>query len=508
MRFKILMTVIMSLAYTGVCGFEYSGFIQGEVEGDQYGTSFCQLDFNGDGFLDLIISAPASDENGISSGKVYIYWGGVAADTISDMELLGPTSSFFGKSLSSAGDFNHDGFEDLLVGAPFYDQPAVSAGVAYLYYGGVSPNTTVDLIFTGENESDYFGIAIDGIGDFNGDGIDDIAIGAYRADWGTFSNSGKVYVYYGSVLPDNTIDDILVGSADGERFGYSIAGGDFDGNGICDIAVGAYSYDYGSFINAGSIYVFYGSNPPDSIYDVLVVGDSSGFKYGWALSSGDINGDSNEDLVMGSDTYPSDTFDAGGIFIYHGGISFDGISDDQYINDSQSHDYFGISVADGADYNRDGLDDICAGMPGYDNGTITDAGGCILFKGGTSISIDSIFGGDNASEETGQDILIWQANSDDSYIALGSPSYSSNRGRVILYKYSITNSSYICGDMNSSGSINLLDATFFISYLYKGGPAPQNQNACDVDSSGSLNLLDVTYLINYLYKGGAEPNCP
>jgi len=67
---------------------------------------------------------------------------------------------------------------------------------------------------------------------------------------------------------------------------------------------------------------------------------------------------------------------------------------------------------------------------------------------------------------------------------------------------------YMCGDADGSGALNILDATFVINYLYKGGPAPDPETAADVNSSGGVNILDVTYVINYLYKGGPEPICP
>lgn len=67
---------------------------------------------------------------------------------------------------------------------------------------------------------------------------------------------------------------------------------------------------------------------------------------------------------------------------------------------------------------------------------------------------------------------------------------------------------WICGDINGNGAINILDITFFIAYLYKGGPMPDPPQAADVNNSGSHNILDLTYLLNYLYKGGPAPICP
>ena len=84
-------------------------------------------------------------------------------------------------------------------------------------------------------------------------------------------------------------------------------------------------------------------------------------------------------------------------------------------------------------------------------------------------------------------------------------------GIMGVYSEMITISSeppvYLCGDASNNGAINILDATYIINYLYKGGPAPESPDSADLDGSGSMNLLDVVYLINFLYKGGPEPIC-
>jgi hypothetical protein len=67
---------------------------------------------------------------------------------------------------------------------------------------------------------------------------------------------------------------------------------------------------------------------------------------------------------------------------------------------------------------------------------------------------------------------------------------------------------FICGDANGDTTVNILDITFLIAYLYQGGPAPDPMNSADVNSDGAVNILDITYLIAYLYQGGPEPNCP
>jgi hypothetical protein len=68
--------------------------------------------------------------------------------------------------------------------------------------------------------------------------------------------------------------------------------------------------------------------------------------------------------------------------------------------------------------------------------------------------------------------------------------------------------SFVCGDANGNGTVNILDITYLINYVYKGGPAPDPLESGDVNSTGTINILDITYLINYVYKGGPDPYCP
>jgi hypothetical protein len=413
--------------------YDYLGTIDGEITGDQYGEAICAVDFNDDGYDDLVIAAPAADFNGPSSGKVYIYYGGPAADTFPDLEIVGPESSFFGKALSSAGDFNGDGVEDLLVGAPFYDLPATSAGAAYLYYGGTSPDTIPDLSFTGENSSNYFGIDVADIGDFNNDSYDDIIIGAYRADWGSFSNSGKAYIYYGGPAADNLVDKVLVGEADGERFGFSLTGCDYNGDNVGDVMVGAYSYD-NSLINRGRMYLFLGASSPDSLWDLTIEGESDGIKFGWSLGTGNINGDSFDDIIMGTDTYNVDTFSAGKVYIFYGNSSPDGLIDDSYSREQQASDYLGFSVSYGLDIDNDGNADFVAGMPGNDAQAL-DGGGAIIIKGGGNIAPDTTVSGSNEIEKMGSAVGIWQgySNNNTFIVLAGAPGFDQYRGRVYLY---------------------------------------------------------------------------
>ncbi len=426
--------LLLALIPAVVKAYEFVGDINGEQSGDQFGTAITTVDFNADGYPDMVISAPAADVAGVSSGTVYIYYGGPAADTVADLKLVGVASSFFGNSLASAGDFNNDTYEDLLVGAPFYDSPATSAGAVFLYYGSPSPDTTVDHIFEGESESDYFGTSVAGIGDFNNDTFDDIAIGAYRADWGLFTNAGKVYIYYGGNSPDFVADRQLVGDADGERFGFDVVGGDFNGDSNSDVAVGAYSYD-AALLNVGRIYLFYGGSSPDTLADLRITGDSAGNKFGWSLSTGRINDDLFDDIFMGTDGFTVSGFAAGHVYLFHGGPGIDVAADFSYTLGQASDDFLGYDVASGVDVNEDGFDDMLAGMPGYD-GSGSDMGGMITFSGGAAVQVDTTIGGSSTAEELGEAVgqWSWYGSAHTYVIAAGATAYSSFTGRVHLYQ--------------------------------------------------------------------------
>jgi hypothetical protein len=592
-----------------VQGYEYLGTVTGENTGDQFGSAMCIVDFNADGFSDLAISAPANDDSGLSAGKVYLFYGGPNADLAPDLTFTGVERSFFGNALSSAGDHNHDGHEDLLIGAPFYDIPATSAGAVFLFYGGPITDNVVDHIYTGEAESDYFGTAVSSAGDFNNDGHDDIVIGAYRADWGTFENAGKGYVYFGGPSHDFSVDLILAGEADGERFGFALSSGDYNGDNVGDIIAGAYSYD-NIDLNVGRMYLFYGENSADSIFDLTITGIQAGEKYGWSLTSGNINNDPYEDILMGSDGYQIDNFSVGRVYLFYGAAAMDNTLDDSYTLGRQEDDYLGFSVHSGIDINDDGYDDIVAGMPGNDDGAM-EAGGFKILLGPATLTPDAQFLGDSTGEELGSSVILWPDyyQSGNTAIAGGASDYNDFQGRVFFYveeifsgnrspvlepienkkivadfpllfniyatdadgdivtltaenlpegasfidngwnetaqKYSGTFSwtpnvfdvgeypgvsfiasdaetgdtavitisviQYLCGDANGDASVNVGDAVFEISYIFRSGASPDPLCEGDANGDGLVNVGDVVYIISYVFREGEspiEPCCP
>ena len=440
MRKACFQLCLLMLCTATVLGYEFQGYIVGESEGDQFGAATCFVDFNQDGYADLAVSSPAADDNGTSSGKVYVYFGGPGADLAPDLVFRGAPGSFFGQALASAGDFNGDGYEDLIVGAPFYDFPVSNAGAAYLFYGHPTPDTVVDHIFTGDNTNDYYGYSVAGVGDVNNDNIADLAIGAYKADWGYYTDPGKVYLYYGNSGDNYFVDKIITGTADGERFGCSITGGDFSGDNISDIAVGAYSYD-GTQLNEGCIYIFNGGPGFDSFANTLIPGDSAGYKFGWRLTSGRVTEDDYADLIMGSDGVEIDTFAAGRLYVFDGGPGFDADPVFEYSLERLESDLLGDAVASGVDFDGDGRQEIAVGMPGNsDHGN--SAGGAIVMAGGLPITVDSTFLATAAGDEMGKAVAFWPGYNGAVGVVFGAPSYSNYQGRLYVFKTEVLSANY------------------------------------------------------------------
>ncbi|NER98660.1 MAG: hypothetical protein F6J86_33360, partial [Symploca sp. SIO1B1] len=395
-----------------------NGFILNGINAYDYlGNSVSSAgDINGDGIDDLIIGASGADPNGNSGGgKSYVVFGSSNGfSTNFDLSSLDGTNGFIlkgiaeddnsGYSVSSAGDINGDGIDDLIIGAPDADPNGNSdAGQSYVVFGssnGFSAsfdlsqlNGSNGFILNGINGGDFSGRSVSSAGDINGDGIDDLIIGASGADPNGNSSVGQSYVVFGNSNGfssnfdlsnlDGTNGFVLNGINTFDFSGISVSSaGDINNDGIDDLIIGAYSADPDGNSDAGQSYVVFGSsNGFSPSLDLSNLNGSNGFILnginggdfsGRSVSSaGDINGDGIDDLIIGaSGADPNGNSDAGQSYVVFGsskGFSpsldlsnLDG-SNGFILNGINGGDNSGISVSSAGDINGDGIDDLIIG---------------------------------------------------------------------------------------------------------------------------------------------------
>jgi len=351
----------------------------GGMPGDRFGNAVAGVDLNGDGYSDILVGSPQNDAAGSDAGRAYIFFGGPGADGTADLFMTGAaTDDWFGIDVAKAGDVNGDGFDDFMVAAYHQDAAGSDAGRVYLYYGGPGVNTVPNLTLDGEAAFDYFGISVRGAGDVNGDGFDDVIVGAYANDNGG-AGAGAAYIFYGGAAMDAAADLVLTGEAVNDHFGIAVSGaGDVNGDGFDDVLVGASDNDAGG-LGSGRAYVFFGGPGTDDVPDLTLTGEAADSYFGAAVASaGDVNADGFGDVMVGSAANDAGGSDAGRAYVYFGGPGADDVAD-VIMTGVASNDYLGTSVAGAGDVNEDGFGDVVVGAPGVDTGG-NEAGGAYVYS--------------------------------------------------------------------------------------------------------------------------------
>jgi len=341
------------------------------------------------------------------------------------------------------GDFNADGFADLAIGAPFEDlgsgNSIKNAGAVSVIYGSATGLSsagnqlwTEDAVGIDPSETgDQFGKAIT-VGDFNGDGVDDLAIGAPFEDIGTAVDTGAVTILYGTAGVGLTSTNaqfvseqgLIDGPENGDQFGASLAAGDFNGDLVSDLGVGVPGEDLVNDADAGAVDVLYGvqgtglTTTGNQIWsqasDGIIGERQPGDRFGFSMTAADFGNGPEDDLAIGSPYDSENAIVASGSVnvIYGSPTGLTSTGNQRWLQDSpgvigasETGDHFGWDVAAAEMGNGAGAD-LAVGVPGEDLGSgnsIKDAGAVtVLYGSPTGItSVGNQFWNQNSTDVLG-----------------------------------------------------------------------------------------------------------
>jgi hypothetical protein len=352
----------------------------GGQQGAQLGWSVSGAgDVDGDGFADVIGGADFWDGGQVDEGAAFVWRGGADLPSVAPAwkGAAGSGAISYGASLEAAGDVNGDGLSDLLAADPLWSGTAVGGGRVDLYLGTpAGPDASPDWTDSGAQAGASHGRSASGAGDVNGDGYDDVIVGAPLQDTPVL-DAGRVVLFGGSPggLATAASWEVL-GNAASLFLGQSACGaGDLDADGFADVVVGA--------PGAGEVHLFLGSPAGlPFVPDAVLSGAQSGAQFGWSVASaGDVDGDGFSDVLVGEPGATNGEAEEGCVHLFRGTHSGSAPVPAWSVESNQVGARLGERVAAAGDVNGDGFSDVLIVARLWDGGE-ADEGRAFLHLGG------------------------------------------------------------------------------------------------------------------------------
>jgi hypothetical protein len=349
--------------------------ILGSTEDANVGYAVAGADVNGDGWSDLLVGAMTeSNAAGTQAGAAYLFLGpltGSIETDKADAALLGPGANAQSGRVVAICDLDGDGQGDVITGAWNYED---QTGAAVVYLDPLADPDENAVIIGGE-VGNKAGWAVACLGDVDGDGLADIAVGAV-SNSAAGTEAGAVHIVLGPATGIATLEDAWAtwtGESEGDLAGASVSGpGDLDGDGSVDLLIGASLEDSGGS-NAGASYIVYGPLSSGSASlttaEVKITGGAINDKAFNVSSPGDVDRDGVPDLIIGASWFNGIGTDRGAAYLLLGPVTADfslASGEDAIWHGESDYDFAATSLAGAGDMNADGAADLIIGAYGDD----------------------------------------------------------------------------------------------------------------------------------------------